>query len=390
MGRKPKVLLVPAGYPTDAAPMKALFFKEQAEGLSDYVDVSVLYVHFEAFTTIFDGSAKNPGQNAEKRVEHKVPTVVKCMPNLSFKSDWLYQFWYNRLLFQGFAEICQRYGTPDIIHALVSYPAGYGGYLLSKRYGIPLMVTEHASFIEGSALKRPQKIAQVFQHAAEYMAVSESMRQVVRKMGRAQCEVVPNFIDYRRFATGDGKPSQDTGRFDIVNVSLMKKVKGIPLLLEAFRSLRQEMPEKTLHLHLVGGGPELDEYKKRAVELGVGEAVTFYGIRPNQEVPHFLHMADFLVIPSEVETFCIAGVEAMAAGKPVVSTDCGGPREYIRPFNGLLVENRNPEALQAGMRTMIERYAEYDPKVITQFIKDNYSKEAVCGKLVQIYEKYLR
>jgi glycosyltransferase involved in cell wall biosynthesis len=79
---------------------------------------------------------------------------------------------------------------------------------------------------------------------------------------------------------------------------------------------------------LIGGKPT-ETLLKQVRELGLQDSLQFLDFLPRAEVASLLPRIDVFVIPSLQEGLCIAGLEAMAAGCPVVSTRCGGPEEYV-------------------------------------------------------------
>ena len=77
--------------------------------------------------------------------------------------------------------------------------------------------------------------------------------------------------------------------------------------------------------HIIGGGPDEEALKTLASELTLlNTKIFFHGRKANDYVLDFINEVDFIVINSNVETFSVAAAEALASGKPVISTMCGG------------------------------------------------------------------
>ena len=112
--------------------------------------------------------------------------------------------------------------------------------------------------------------------------------------------------------------------------------KNLQLLLRALSHLRQA--GHRLSALLIGGEP--DERLRRLIrELGLGDAVEFTGYLSIETLRDKLRTLDLFVVPSHQEGLCIAALEAMACGCPVVSTRCGGPEEFVLDDEtGFLVE----------------------------------------------------
>lgn len=156
------------------------------------------------------------------------------------------------------------------------------------------------------------------------------------RLDRSRIEVVPYPIDTDLFnLDGPAKPADDrptvlfVGRFNDPR-------KNTRLLLEAIATVKAEFP--AVRLLLIGDEPNAD--LRRAIEnYGLEDAVEWLDYVDNADLPDYYRGADAFAIPSKQEGLAIVGLEAMACGTPVVSTDCGGPEGYIRDGeNGYLVD----------------------------------------------------
>jgi glycosyltransferase involved in cell wall biosynthesis len=88
--------------------------------------------------------------------------------------------------------------------------------------------------------------------------------------------------------------------------------------------------------------------------LGLGARFRFLGFR--QDAPDLVQLFDIVAVPSHVEPFGLASLEAMAAARPVVATRVGGiPEVVVDGETGLLVPARNPAALAAALSTLLHR-----------------------------------
>jgi glycosyltransferase involved in cell wall biosynthesis len=118
--------------------------------------------------------------------------------------------------------------------------------------------------------------------------------------------------------------------------------KHVDLLLESVRLLVQAGQPVQLEL---AGEPEARFLQQRLTDLGIAERVRCHPYLPPAQLAQVLQGLDLFVIPSHQEGLCIAALEAMACGVPVVSTRCGGPEEFVlEGRTGQLVEAK-PEAM---------------------------------------------
>jgi glycosyltransferase involved in cell wall biosynthesis len=113
-----------------------------------------------------------------------------------------------------------------------------------------------------------------------------------------------------------------------------------------------------LRLDIVGSGPQSNRLRTLARALAVDDRVKWYGEYPDEDLPRRMADADFLVLPSVSveEMFGMVLLEAMAAGRPVITTDVpSGVREVNQDgVTGLEVPMRDVGALAEAMRTLAE------------------------------------
>lgn len=109
--------------------------------------------------------------------------------------------------------------------------------------------------------------------------------------------------------------------------------KGLSQLLLGLSRLKT----KHFHLSIVGKDSKIEEYIKKADELGLSKNVRFFG--PQPDMRPFYQLADVLVIPSFYDPFANVTIEALAMGLFVVSSKYNGGHEILSPENGLVLEN---------------------------------------------------
>jgi colanic acid/amylovoran biosynthesis glycosyltransferase len=149
----------------------------------------------------------------------------------------------------------------------------------------------------------------------------------------------------------DPKPAQAPVR-RILHVGRLVEKKGTEVLLRAIARLRQELPDASLHLTVIGTGPLEKSLRQKSAVLGLDGAVRFLGMQPHQAVRSHLAEADLFVLPSvtaadgDMEGIPVALMEAMAMGIPVVSTHHSGIPELIEhEEHGLLAAEHDAEDL---------------------------------------------
>ncbi len=132
--------------------------------------------------------------------------------------------------------------------------------------------------------------------------------------------------------------------------------KGVPVLLEACAELRKSVPH--FKCHFVGAASpdmEPEELRERVRHFNLQDCVLVHGPLYGEEKEEMFRRADVFVFPTYIDCFPLVVVEAMKHGLPVISTEEGAiPDMVIHGENGLLVEQRNPEALAAAMQQLAE------------------------------------
>lgn len=143
------------------------------------------------------------------------------------------------------------------------------------------------------------------------------------------------------------------GEFKILTVARLHSYKGLNYLIEAMKTIREEIPE--VHLYIMGKGQEERNLKRLTDKLEMNRAITFLTKPiPNYEMPELYSECDIYVQPSIIEPYGIAVVEAMACGKPVVGTNVGGMRDTINEETGFLVEPGNSEEIAKYIKILYD------------------------------------
>jgi len=164
---------------------------------------------------------------------------------------------------------------------------------------------------------------------------------------RARAVVVPFGIDTDRFApTSSAEPA---GRI-VGTVGLLRRQKRHDLLLEAARIVLAEEPD--VRFVVAGEGELRGELERRIADAGLNGRFVLLGER--DDVPAVLADLDVFALSSDFEGMCLAVAEAMAAGKPVVSTAVGGVRQSVVPGEtGILVEPGDAAGLAEGILSLL-------------------------------------
>jgi glycosyltransferase involved in cell wall biosynthesis len=193
-----------------------------------------------------------------------------------------------------------------------------------------------------------------YRHMAEYyIAISRKIKDVMVADGVAadRIFVVHSGVDLQRFSgiSGDHLITEfnlTPGEKVVINVAHLAGHKGQQFLVQAIPRVVEKFP--AVRFFIVGKGELLAELKELAASLGIARELVFTGFR--SDVGAFYKIADIFVMSSVQEGLGTAVLDALAEGKAVVATDCGGIPEIIRDGEtGRLVAPANPEALARGI-----------------------------------------
>jgi glycosyltransferase involved in cell wall biosynthesis len=176
---------------------------------------------------------------------------------------------------------------------------------------------------------------------------------------------------------------------DFVFFSLCHLVaeKGVDDLLKAARLAMAELP--AMRLVIGGDGPMRENLKALAEHLNIADRVTWLGQVDPAAAPSFYRSCDAFILPSRGETFGVVYVEALACGKPVIATRCGGPEAIVHEGNGLLVPIGDVRAIASAMVNMARSRDRYNADDIRNDFMKRFSRPAVVGQLLTLYRSVL-
>ena len=277
---------------------------------------------------------------------------------------------------------------PDVIHAH-TLAAAAAALALGRAHRIPVVVSEHWSAFALRTLSTWEaRLARlVFERVDLVCPVSERLREAVAAYApRARLRVVGNPVDTALFASVRRRPPSPSGPARLLAVGLLGEKKGMGRLLDALAWRNGARP---VVLDLVGEGPAAAELGRQARELGVGDTVRFRGLMAREDIARLMGEVDLFVLPSLIETFGVALVEALAAGLPVVATDVGVAREVVDKRSGVVVPPDDVGALAQAIEQALARLPEYDPSGAAAVVRERFSPEAVGRQWDEVYRSVL-
>jgi glycosyltransferase involved in cell wall biosynthesis len=285
---------------------------------------------------------------------------------------------------------------PALIHAHTGYPDGAAAVSLADRLDVPLIITEHASYL-GSLLARPEIRAAYLrgaQRAGRLLAVSQALAAELRAAlpeVADRIEVLPNAVAADDFQTIEGGAigGEDRRPGELLYIGHRTDGKGMATLLQAFALIRAARP--TTSLRLIGGAPDpaLERrWRRLADDLGLAAAVSFEPPADRRSVAAAMARAGVFVHASRRETFGVVIAEALAAGLPVVATASEGATEIlgseVARF-GALVPPDDPAAFAAAVVDVIDRRDQFDRAALRASVRARFDAPLIAARLADVY-----
>jgi L-malate glycosyltransferase len=242
---------------------------------------------------------------------------------------------YCLALASRMAEVAESYSL-DLLHVHYAIPHSISALLaqqiLAAERRLPFITTLHGTDITLVGSDRSYFSITKFsiEQSNGITSISEFIRQRTAEVFGVtnRVQVIPNFVNVgiykpdreksgaRRFAPGGEKL--------LIHLSNFRPVKRV---LDCVHILARARKAAPAHLLMVGDGPDRGPAEILARELGVEEHVSFLG--KQDHVERLIPLAHVLLMPSELEAFGLAALEAMACGVPPIGTNAGGVPELI-------------------------------------------------------------
>ena len=350
-----RVAVVTQYFPTSAQPWAGHSAYQTLQRLAQHCDLQVFYpeARYPALLRPKTGApAIDRGWQPEGVAAQYIPYPVLPVVSRSL-NGWTM---YRRLLPHV------RAWRPDVVLNYVVYPDGYAAMRIGEALGVPVVLTAI-----GSDLNRiPDRIVGAFTRAAlrranVTLAVSADLARTARAMGAKDSRAILNGCDTAIFHPQDRQAARIAlgiaadaevvlyaGRLDIR--------KGLRELIDAVAALRTRRP--ALHCYLLGEGPDKPLLQAAVAQHQLEHAVTFLPAAPTATVARWMAAADLFTLPSYMEGCPNVVLEALASGRPVVTTNVGGIPELMDAQSGRLVPPADAPALATALdETLSHRWS---------------------------------
>ena len=284
---------------------------------------------------------------------------------------YLFARWhYKRVIAKSF--------KPDVVVSNVIQRAGITGFWLANKLKKPHVLIEHWTqlprFMKRNIFAPFAKKS--LQKSALLLPVSNYLKKQLIEFGAKpdKVVVVPNVIATEEFYYAAKQPKNHLRFLAVMALDYPKD----PFLLVNALGIISKKTDKPIVLGIAGRGPYLPELEKLAAGFD-NLTVNFWGLIPKKQLAVEMHLADYVVHASYIETFSLVVAEAICTGTPVCASN-------ISPINDLIIDgqngllcNNNLEDWVAGIEKLMQ--GNYQSAAESAKFLNRFSKEAVGKQL---------
>jgi len=321
---------------------------------------------------------------------------------------------YDLALATRMAEVAEFYAL-DLLHVHYAIPHSISALLArqmletqpdpARRRYLPIITTLHGTDITLVGLDRSYLPITRFgiEQSDGVTAISSHLRERTREAFaiHSEIEVIRNFVNCDVYLRSPAKVAAMRPRYAapatanapaealLVHLSNFRPVKRILDVVEVFARVAAALPAR---LMLIGDGPDRSAAEQLALRLGVAGRIHFLGKQDN--VNELLPLADLMLMPSEMESFGLAALEAMACSVPTIATRVGGVPELIDdgdgpqggPANGLLFPVGDVDAMAEAAIALLNDPARLAAMAATarRTAQDHFC----ASRIIPLYEAY--
>ena len=385
------ILIVPSWYKDEISSTKGSFFEEQARMfLKKGYKVGIIYPNHKfrfLKLTRFGGKSGKHFFNDNGIPTYRIYTQ-SYVPFLSNPTKFdLWQI--NLFCYKAYKIYKKKFGKPDIIHAHSTISGGTFANFLSHKEDIPYFLTKHSTnWINRSSYKKYRAYSNILNNVVNnskktFVVSSHYKDELIQlyNFNPNKLEISPNVVNPLFFKNRSFISISKAVNFTVIG--LLNKRKNHITLLKGIKILNSK--GINFHLHIVGEGPMESNLKKFVYENELSRKVSFLGLLSRRGVSDHLKNSHFLISSSTYETFGVNIIEALAVGRPVVVYNSGGPKDIVRPEDGILFHENTPESFAKAIESMISNYSTYDQKKISDDCMSRFGENVLFKQLTDNY-----
>ncbi len=308
---------------------------------------------------------------------------------------------YDLALATRMAEVAEFYAL-DLLHVHYAIPHSVSAYLARQmvqsrtlsahgRY-LPFITTLHGTDITLVGLDRSYLPITRFgiEVSDGVTAISSYLRDRTYEAFNitSEIEVIRNFVNCDVYVRKPDLVAAMRPRFAqsnerlLVHLSNFRPVKRVTDVVEVFARVAKAMPAR---LMLIGDGPDRSAAEYLAARHGIQDRVHFLGKQDN--VNELLPLADLMLMPSEMESFGLAALEAMACSVPTIATGVGGVPELVEhEKNGLLFPVGDVDVMSSAAISLLSDPPRLAAMALTA--RKTAQDHFCASRIIPLYEQY--
>ena len=305
---------------------------------------------------------------------------------------------YDLALATRMADVAEFYSL-DLLHVHYAIPHSVSALLAKqmladRNRNLPIITTLHGTDITLVGLDPSYLPITRFGiiRSDGVTSISSHLRDRTREAFgiTSEINVIRNFVNCDIYARKPDLVAAMRPRFAqpgerlIVHLSNFRAVKRVQDAVEVFARISRELPAR---LMLIGDGPDRSLAEQLALRFNIQDRIHFLGKQDN--VNELLPLADLMLMPSEMESFGLAALEAMACSVPAIATRVGGVPELIEDqVNGLLFAVGDVDSMASAAITLLRDEVRLNQLAAAarKTAEDRFSSSSV----IPIYEDYYR
>ena len=383
---KPNVLFISSWYPNNEHSTLGNFVQKHAHSVKDLVNLRVLTV------------TASPNIN---KTENGIDTTIVYYKKITSKIPLfssIFKYFKHLKAYKLGLEYIQKqtsFNQINLTHCNITYQASIFARYLKNKYGIPYIITEHATLYSSlnnqfQQLNTLQKylIKKGIKQADIITVVSEHLKNSMLGKGLINTyEIVPNVVNAELFHPSQ-KAYKSKGKAEILHISHMDlKQKNASEMLKVIKAVALKRQDFVLRLIT---DDNFEQTRALIQAYGLEDFVIMETTKSTKEIAKAMQNASFFLLYSNVETFSVVLAEAWCSGLPAVYSKCGGLTDISNPILGLQVEKQNNKALELAIIQMLETYQNYNSEEISNFVKTKFDEPIIGQQFLKIYKSVLR
>lgn len=304
---------------------------------------------------------------------------------------------YSLALASRMSEVANYYNL-DVLHVHYAIPHSVSALLarqmLARTRRLPFVTTLHGTDI--TLVGADRAYLPITRYAIDesdgVTSISDYLRRkTAETFGTTRpIEVISNFVNCDLYVRNPQITPAIRAQYAapdeavLVHLSNFRPVKRVQDVIQVFACVAREMPARLL---MVGDGPERSSAEWLATSLKISDRVNFLG--KLDQVNELLPATDLMLLPSEMESFGLAALEAMSCEVPTIGTNVGGVPELIEHgVTGLLFPVGDVDAMaQAAVALLQDRVR---LRTMATAARQRAQKTYCASRVIPQYEEFYR